>query len=232
MVKRFYKTVCIKETENGFKVLCDNKPLKCGGKNDLIVPHKALADMLAAEWENQGEEIDLKEMPITDFTTGLNSLTPALREKLISDSISFINTDVLFYRAEYPSALIERQNQLWDKVLIWAGNLLDASFETTNTITPVHQPEKTISALTKQIKGMDDFDLLCFYKFSSLTTSVLLGLAIVRDFLSAKEAFCLSRLEEDFQNEFWGKDSEAEKKRNSALQDILTTEQIFFTKKQ
>lgn len=232
MVKRFYKTVDISESDSVFKVLCDGKSLKCKGSQDLIIPYKALALMLAQEWDSQPEDIDLKKMPVTDFVTGLNSLDEEARKKLISDSINFISTDVLFYRAEYPSALVARQNGSWDKILAWAGNLFGISFQITTSITPLNQPEKTVSAIVRQIESLDNFQLLCFYKFSSLTTSVLLGLAVIKGFLSAQDAFRLSRLDENFQNEFWGKDSEAEKAMNTALQDILTTEKIFMAGRQ
>ena len=229
MVKRFYKTVTVEKGDTGFKVLCDNKPLKCGATKDLIAPNEVLAKMLAAEWDGQQENIDLKKMPVTDFVSGLNGLDENMRAKLIEDSIGFIDTDVLFYRAAYPASLIERQNLSWDKVLTWASNIFGVSFQVTNTVSPVHQSEKTLSAVSEALKALSDFDLLCFYKFSSDTTSVLLGLAVINGFLSAQEAFNVSRLEEDFQNEFWGKDSEADMAKNNILNDILLTEQIFKT---
>ena len=232
MVKRFYKNVTVEQSEVGFKVLCDGKSLKCGGSQDLIVPNLALAEMLAAEWDTQDEEIDIKQMHVTDFLTGLNSLDESGRAKLVADSVAFIDTDVLFYRAPYPASLTERQNSHWDKVLIWAGSKYGISFAVTDSISPLRQSERTVYALSHAIESLGDFELLCFYKFSSLTTSVLLGLSVINKELSAEQAFRLSRLDEDFQNEFWGKDETAAKATNMNLNDMLITEKIFTAGKQ
>ena len=45
---------------------------------------------------------------------------------------------------------------------------------------------------------------------ASLTGSLVLGLALADGRLPAAEAFALSRLDETFQNEAWGRDAEAE----------------------
>jgi chaperone required for assembly of F1-ATPase len=57
--------------------------------------------------------------------------------------------------------------------------------------------------------AMDDFTLAGFAFASALFGSTLLGLALQRGWLSADEAFDLSRVDETFQEEKWGIDDEA-----------------------
>lgn len=232
MTKRFYKDVSVEQLGDNFQVLCDNKPIRLGGDKILPIWSSVIANMIADEFKSQAEDIDLKSMPVTEFVVGLNNFNLDYKNKLLHDTINFINTDVLFYRASYPSSLIERQNRSWDPVLRWASNYFNVSFNTTNGILPIEQSANTLNVLSRFISSLSDLRFLCFFKFSSAYTSVILALSVINDFITAEEAFNFSRLEEDFQNEFWGKDHEAQMTRNNILKDILITDKILRTEKE
>ena len=57
--KRFYKSVAVTET---FGIALDGKTVKTPLKAPLVLPNRALAEAVAAEWEAQTEVIDRKSV--------------------------------------------------------------------------------------------------------------------------------------------------------------------------
>ena len=53
--KRFFKEVSVGETADGFAILLDGRPVKTPGKRPLVLPARAAAEILAAEWDAQAE---------------------------------------------------------------------------------------------------------------------------------------------------------------------------------
>ena len=66
--KRFWKDVHVVSSEAGFFIKLDNKILKTPAKRQLVLPTEALAKKVAAEWNQQAEEIDPTIMPFTKST--------------------------------------------------------------------------------------------------------------------------------------------------------------------
>jgi chaperone required for assembly of F1-ATPase len=54
--------------------------------------------------------------------------------------------------------------------------------------------------------------LAALHTFSSITGSLILGLAVLEGELTPAEAFALSRLDEAYQAEKWGTDQEAQER--------------------
>src|SRR5438045_8385381 len=63
--KRFYKSVGLTETPDGFSVTLDGRIIKTPAKRLLLVPSRAVAEGIAAEWEAQKEASDPTSMPLT-----------------------------------------------------------------------------------------------------------------------------------------------------------------------
>ena len=53
-MKRFYKQVAVEAADGGWRVTLDGRPLKTQGGAAQIVPRRALAEALAAEWASAG----------------------------------------------------------------------------------------------------------------------------------------------------------------------------------
>src|ERR1700694_2527036 len=62
--KRFYSQAHVGEGE-GFPLLLDGKPVKTPARRALAAPARALAEMIAEEWNAQAEHIDPGRMPLT-----------------------------------------------------------------------------------------------------------------------------------------------------------------------
>src|SRR5947207_15803821 len=63
--KRFYKEVGVAEAERGFGITLDGRPIRTPSARQVIIPARALADAVAAEWAVQGEALDPVTMPLT-----------------------------------------------------------------------------------------------------------------------------------------------------------------------
>ncbi len=228
MIKRFYKEVTVEKDDASsfFKVLCDAKPLKNMSGETLLVPEKELAEAIAEEWQAQEEEIILAGMPLTNFVSMALGMDDEDRKRIKEDTMSFVATDVLCYRAAFPANLVQRQKQEWDPIISWLKNDLGVEMAVTEGVLPCPQTLKTENKIREEVDKLNDFQLLGFVKISAVCTSVTLGLAVVKKALSAEKAFEISRLEETYQSEQWGRDIESLKARKLALQEALTAEKV------
>ena len=111
-MKRFYKETAVEAGDGGFRVLLDGKPMRTPAKAVLVVPTRALAEAIAAEWREVPEkaEINVSHLPLTRLAaTGLDRVT-SQRERVIEDTAKYAGSDLLCYRAPAPSSLVERQH--------------------------------------------------------------------------------------------------------------------------
>jgi chaperone required for assembly of F1-ATPase len=98
----------------------------------------------------------------------------------------------------------------WDEYLQWAAERHGARLVVTSGIGPVEQSPETLAALRQAVTGRNDFELAALHVLASITGSLVLGLAVLDGRLTADEAFDLSRVDETYQTERWGADSQAE----------------------
>jgi chaperone required for assembly of F1-ATPase len=210
-MKRFYKNVSVSETPEGFRFLLDGKPVQTPARRALVLPSRALAEAMAEEWRAQGEEMQPLAMPLTRMVNTVVDGVRASRRATIAAILRFGENDLLSYRAEAPAELARRQRQ-WDAHLAWAEKRLGARLQVTSGISPVEQPAEALAALEKAVAAQDDYALAALHVLASITGSLVLGLAVLEGELTPSQAFALSRLDETYQAEAWGKDKEAEER--------------------
>ena len=73
----------------------------------------------------------------------------------------------------------------------------------------ISQPPDSIAAFATILGQIDPFPMTALHDLVTLTGSLVLGLAVSERHISAKEAWRLSRIDEDWQIEQWGPDEEA-----------------------
>jgi chaperone required for assembly of F1-ATPase len=76
---------------------------------------------------------------------------------------------------------------------------------------PHRQDSASLDRLTSEVAALAAFDLTRLHDLVTLSGSLILGLAVMKGRLKAAEAWVISRLDEDFQAEIWGGDSEADR---------------------
>jgi chaperone required for assembly of F1-ATPase len=225
--KRFYKGAQAGVVDAGFGVLLDGRPVRTPAGARLVVPVKALAQLLAAEWAGQGERIDLSAMPATRLAFSAIDRVAAKHAEVAAEVGRYAGADMLCYFADGPGTLVERQIQRWGPVLNWARDELGLTFRRATGIIHRAQPPETIAAVESLALAADDYALAGLAMAAGLYGSAVLALALYRDRLSGLAAFELSRLDEEFQEEKWGVDAEALARRGVLTADATMLDAWF-----
>jgi chaperone required for assembly of F1-ATPase len=218
-MKRFYKSVSVGD---GNTVFLDRRILKTPRGASLDLPTRALAEAIAEEWRAQGDELDTRTMPFTRLAnTAIDGVAPR-RAEVIAEITAFARHDHLCYRTDKPAELMHRQGEAWDPLLDWAAVRYGAPLMTVHGVTSVAQPESSIAALEKAVEALEPFSLAVLHVIASICGSLVLALAVADKRLSSEEAFTLSQIDERFQAEKWGLDSEAEARARRLEEELKT----------
>lgn len=207
--KRFWTDATVGAVEGGFAVLLDGRPLRTPAKAPMVLPTRALAEIVAAEWAAQQGEIDPRSMPATRAANAAIDHAAADPAALRDHLASYGASDLICYRAEAPSGLVARQAAGWDGWLAWAATSLGAALVTTQGVMFRDQPAEACAALRLRLDRYSPFELTGLSDLVTLSGSLILALAVAEGALAAEEGWRLSRIDEDWQEEQWGIDAEA-----------------------
>ena len=217
--KRFYKTTSIEEAETGWAVLLDNRTVKTPARAGLILPSQRLAEAIAAEWDEQGERLDLSGMMLTRLANVAIDRTPEARDEMVEELTRYAETDLLCHLEDREPTLRQRQDENWGPWRSWAGKSLGIVLVPMEGIMASPQPAASLDAVREHARPLDDFRLTGLSWATALFGSVVLALGVEQNQLQADTAFKLSCLDEDFQAEQWGHDEEASQVRQSRAND-------------
>lgn len=219
--KRFWKQANAEPCDGGFTVRLDGRNVRTPAKTPLVVPTRAMAEAIAAEWDAQQGAIRPETMPVT---RSANSAIDKVRPQFVEVAAmvaAYGGSDLLCYRAGDPPALVDRQNAGWNPLLDWAQAALDAPLRTTIGVIPVAQPEASLLRLADRVSGLSVFELTALHDLVAISGSLVLGLAVTEGRLTAAEAWDLSRIDETWQAELWGEDEEATESAAVKRADLL-----------
>ncbi len=207
--RRFYKAVTVSEAAGGWGVRLDSRDLRTPGGAPLLLPARALAEMVAVEWASQGEALELGGMHVTRLANTAIDSIPGARQAVADQVADYAGSDLLCYFAEGPAALVARQDAEWSPVLARAE--AEEGLFMTRATGIVHraQPEATLRRVRDIALSLNDFALAGLAFATPLFGSAVLAIAVWRGWLSGEAALELSRLDEAFQEEKWGIDAEA-----------------------
>lgn len=225
--KRFYKSVKLASSDDGFAVLLDDKPLLTPGRTKLILPNEELAEALRAEWDAQEQQIDPAKMPMTKLVNSAIDLVTAKREQVLDETAKYVASDLICYRAKDPEDLVKKQIDAWNPVIDWAANALQIDFETTKGVTYVEQPKNAIPQARRAMEDMDHFALMAVHNMTTLTGSLLLTLAHIAGNVDALTAWQFAHIEEDWQVSRWGEDAEAKQMRAFKWREMEASSQLY-----
>jgi chaperone required for assembly of F1-ATPase len=209
MTARFYKQVDAVRRDDGFVIHLDGRPIKTPAKALLMLPTPALANAIADEWAMQNEKIAAETMPLTRLANTAIDGVAGHRAAVAAAILKFGRHDLLCYRAEAPAALAERQRAAWNPHLLWLAARHGAKLDVTVGVAAIDQPEAALAALARALEAYGAFALTALHVLASVTGSLTLGLALAEGRIDADTGFALSRLDEDFQAEKWGRDAQA-----------------------
>lgn len=211
--KRFYKDVTVAESNGGYAILLDGRPVRTPKKLQLVVPKRGLAEAIAAEWAAQGTEINPAMMPLSKLAITALDGVAAHASAVADDIVKFAGSDLLCYRAEAPAALQRLQAKAWDPVLAWAEAELGTRFLLAEGVMPVEQSPSTLERVAEAVAPFEPMALTCLHVMTTLTGSAILALAEAKGQLTAEEAWGAAHVDEDWQIAQWGVDVEAAERR-------------------
>jgi chaperone required for assembly of F1-ATPase len=223
--KRFYAHAGVVEAADGFAVTLDGKPIRTPSGRQVVAPRREIAEAIAAEWEAQQDTIDPLTMPLTRFANSVVDAVVDRVEAVRDDVAKYFGSDLLFYRAGHPDALVALEARHWDPVLFWAADALGAHFILAEGIVHVRQPDSAVAAARAALPA-DPWSIAALHVITTLTGSALLALALVRGVLDQDQVWAAAHVDEDWNIEKWGADEEIAARRAARLVDFRAAASI------
>ncbi|GLO68846.1 ATPase [Phaeobacter inhibens] len=225
--KRFWKAVSVAETEDGFAVELDGRRVKTPAKAALAVPVREMAEAIAAEWDAQTESVNPNTMPVTrSANAAIDKVTH--QQAAVADMLAdYGDSDLLCYRAEMPSELVQRQSEIWDPALDWAADALGVRLEPRSGVLHAPQDPVALDRLRGLVHEMTPFQLAAFHDLVAMSGSLILGFAATKDWREAAEIWDISRLDELWQEQQWGQDEEAQATADLKRQAFLHAKRFY-----
>ena len=221
-MKRFYKETAVDQGDGGHRILLDGKPMRTPAKAVLVVPTRALAEAIAAEWGAVPDKADINvsHLPLTRLAaTGLDRVTRQ-RARVIEDTAKYAGSDMLCYRASEPETLVKRQQATWQPLLDWADARYGARLVIVEGLAFVEQPAVAVARLGEAVATHSDLGLSALYNLTHISGSLIVALAVAEGHLAAADAFAAAQLDELYQVERWGEDPIATKRHEGIRHDI------------
>ena len=220
--RRFYAKAEMTEEEGGFVLRLDGKRAMTPGKNPLGVPHRHLAEAIAAEWTAQGE-FDRSRRRCRSRGWRIPRST-ALRRGSPTCGLTCSPMPAPIFSIIAPASRRD-----WSSVSRRCGiqsspgprGVLAGASCSPRAWSHVAQPEPTLAAIAAAIERFDDpFRLAGLSLATSLSGSALIALALAEGALDVDAAWAAAHVDEDWNIEKWGEDAEAMARRAKRLADF------------
>jgi chaperone required for assembly of F1-ATPase len=207
--RKFYKAVTVAEVPGGWQVQLDSRNLRTPKAQLMVLPTRAIAELVAEEWSAQTNVIEMATMHATRLANTAIETIGGSREGVADQIADYAGSDLVCYFAEDPAALVSRQQAAWEPVLARAEAEEGLRFERCTGIVHREQPAETLTKVRELALSLDDFALAGLAFGVPLFGSAVLAIGVLRGWLGGEEAYDLSRIDEAFQEATWGIDEEA-----------------------
>lgn len=225
-MKRFYEDVAIAQNEGGWQVTLDGRAVKTVKGSQQVVPSEALAKALAQEWAGQGEEIDTAQFVFRDLADYALDIVAAARGETVTKLLAYGETDTLCYRADPEDALYAKQQEVWEPLLESLEGELGARFTRISGIIHKPQSESVLAALKERLEQQTPLALAALENMASLSASLSIAMLANAPDADAQALWDAASLEEEWQAELWGRDYEAEERREKRRNAFLKSHEF------
>ena len=202
--KKFWKSIELIKINSEFGILLDKHILKTPQKKDFLISNKTIAENLLKEWTNIDGDINFHNMPITQICFA--SIDRDYEDQVILQKklIEYGMTDLLFYRDGLGTELEKLQSKRWNKLLDWTKGEFKLNFKISNSLMPVKQPLTNQKIFFNEINKLDCFSLTAFSEIVTFTSSLIIGLLILKKKILPNQGWSLSKVDEEWQRSKWG----------------------------
>ncbi len=226
-MKRVYTMASYNKTEDGFVIQLDGKTVKTPLGQPLAAPNKTIADAIVKEWVSQGDQIIPDSMPITQFLTTALDRTRE-RDAITKSLLKYLDTDLLCYRVKEPAELAKKQKEVWDRWLTWFDEQFESPLEVTYGIDALTQDPDTHKQIWNYLEALDEYYFTVLQVVTSLTGSIVLGLAFLEHEATPEDVFNAAELEEIYHAEIAGEaqhgaDPVQERRQNTLKRELETS---------
>lgn len=225
--KRFWKQAGVEQVGDRFGVRLDGRTVKTPAKAELALPTRELAELIAGEWQAQDDIINPATMPMTRLANSAIDKVATQHREVADMLADYGDADLLCYRANFPVELANRQAEKWDPLLAWTREQFGAILVPKAGVMHEPQDNDSLTLLRKQVHGLDEFELSGFHDLVSLSGSLIIGFAAIHSFKPVEDLWDISRVDEIWQEEQWGKDDEAAELALAKRTDFLNASLFF-----
>ena len=226
-LRRFWKTADISQSDQGFTVLLDGRRVMTPARAPLVVPTRALAQAIADEWQAQEETVTPATMPFTRMSNSALDKLGFQREAVADMLAAYGDSDLTCYRADSPETLVKRQKAGWDPLLDWLDQEFKARLLPRSGVIHAPQDEATLKRLSTLVHEFTPFELAAFHDLVSISGSLVIALAYTHGGQPAEALWDLSRIDEHWQEEQWGRDEEAHAQAEYKRSEFLHAARFF-----
>ncbi|KAF1809517.1 ATP12-domain-containing protein [Eremomyces bilateralis CBS 781.70] len=208
--KRFWKTVSVKETNEGLQVMLDHRPVRTAKTRVVVVPHSKpqLATAIALEWDqlvSAQQALKHHYIPLTSLFSRAVDIQeadaqnlPKLRNDIVKMALGYLSTDTLLCWApersihepenadEKPRSLRSMQRQIAEPIVgyltatVWPGIELKPTLE-PDSILPIPQPTLTTEVIRGWVSGLPAFELAGLERGILASKSLLVAARLVAE---------------------------------------------------
>ena len=229
-MRRFWDNASVDPQPAGFIIMLDAKPMRIPGGAPLLVQGEALAHAIAAEWQAAGSAkggaMTMDDVPLTRLAgTAQDRIAPD-PGPVATELARYAETDLLCYRAAHPEPLVIRQARAWQPWLDWLAQRHGARLEPREGIVFLPQDGAALARVHQVMAAQTPAALAALGIAIPVLGSAVLGLGLADGALTADEAHALAHVDELFQVEAWGEDTEARRRRDAVAADVLVAERF------
>ena len=226
-MKRFYKDVRVVPLAGvGYEIHLDGRPVRLSEtKAVLRVSRAIIADAVAREWEAQDGDILPDTMPIMQIVSTCLERVASQRLQMQAQILRYVDTDLLFYRADEAEPLSVLQARAWDPLLDKFKSYCGVDLSVTTALVALEQDRALHDYIADVMGCYSDEEFTVFQIVVSLLGSVVSGILFMRGDLQPQEALAMSRVEERYKDqlydaETYGPDPSIEKADKVAIRDL------------
>jgi chaperone required for assembly of F1-ATPase len=226
-MKRFYKQAeACAALGGGFEIHLDGRPVRLPeSKQPLRVDNQALAQAIAAEWDAQEAEIRPDSMVLMQITSTCLDKVSVQRAAMHAQLLNYVDTDLLFYRADKPETLLQLQEAAWNPALDQFEQLYGLRPLVTQDLVALRQPQALHDQLDAALAALDDPAFTVLQIAVPLSGSLITGLLFTLGHLTPEAVLQICRVEERYKDTLYdaqkyGQDPSIEKADQAALRDL------------
>lgn len=219
-LKRFYERAEAVAFDGVYAIHLDGRVAKTPKRQPLSTPYEALAVAVAEEWARVDGAIDTNAMPLTKLLSTVIDLGSEERGTWCGLVVNYLQSDLLCYRASEPAVLAARQKAIWGPYLVqWAADF-GTALKSVEGLIATPQPEGAVEAASGYLNTLSTEHLLAVKCATEITGSAVLAISLGKGTAEAEAIFSASRLDEQFQQERWGVDAEAQEREQALRSDF------------